>query len=152
MTLNRTLRGSLLLLALGPLAVSAQTLRCESPDGKVTYANVACPDGTRPVRTLPPPDPPSAGDAKAARERARADQEQVQKLERARQAEEAERARQRTAAAKLKEKHDAQCRKLAQRVGDAEQALQRSALKNRETAEARLRKAREQHAAECGPS
>lgn len=141
-----------LLLALASAGAVAQTVRCESPDGKVTYANAACPEGTRAVRTLPPPDPPNAADAKAARERARADQQRVQKMERQQQAEEAERVRQRAAEAKKNEKRDAQCRKLAQRVRDAEQALQKSALKSREAAEARLRKAREQHAAECGAS
>ena len=143
---------ALLILALAGAGAAAQTVRCEGPDGKVTYANSACPDGTRAVRTLPPLDPPTAADARSARERARADQQQVQRIEQQRQAEDAERARRRAVEAKQEERRAAQCRRLAQRLRDAEQALERSALKSRASAEARVRKAREQHAAECGSS
>jgi Skp family chaperone for outer membrane proteins len=137
-----------LLLALCTTA-AAQTVRCESPDGKVTYANVACPEGSKAVRTLPPADAPKPADAKAAQERLKADQQQAQKIDRQRQAEEDERARMLAAEAKKKDKRDLACRKLATQVSDAEEDLSRAAINKREAADLRLQKARRQYATEC---
>lgn len=61
-------------LALIPAAAAAQSIqRCESKDGRVTYSNTACPDGTVPVRKVNTEPPISVDDRKAAQERARAD-------------------------------------------------------------------------------
>ncbi|MGE5160488.1 MAG: DUF4124 domain-containing protein [Betaproteobacteria bacterium] len=61
-------------LALIPPAVAAQSIqRCESKDGRVTYSNTACPDGTVPVRKVNTEPPVSVDDRKAAQERARAE-------------------------------------------------------------------------------
>jgi hypothetical protein len=139
----------LALLAASP-SLLAQTVRCESADGKVTYANVACPEGSRAVRTLPPAHPPSTADTNAARERLKADQQQLQKLDQQRKAEEAQRERERTAEAKRKDKRDLECRKLARQVSDAEEDLSRAALNRRESAEAKAQRLRTQYAAECG--
>ena len=148
----RTVVLATLLLPAASVAI-AQTVRCESADKKVTYANVACPEGTKPIRTLPPADPPSPADARAARERIKADQQQVQKLDRQRQAEEEQRDRARaaqaSAEAKKKDKRDLACRKLAKQVADAEADLGRATLNKRESAELRLQKAQSQYAAEC---
>jgi hypothetical protein len=127
----------------------AQTVRCESADGKVTYANVACPADSKAVRTLPPADPPAPADARAARDRIKADQQKVQNLDRQRQAEEEQRERARAAEAKKKDKRDLACRKLAKQVSDAEEDLGRAALNRRESAEVRVQRLRTQYAAEC---
>mgnify|MGYP001187260715 CR=1 FL=1 len=131
---------------------AAQTVRCESPGGKVTYANTACPDGATAVRTLPPAEPPSPADARAARERLKADQKQVQALDREREAEDKAQARRRAAAAAAREKREAACRKLAQQVAEAEADLSRAALNKREPAERRLQRARARESAECPAS
>lgn len=133
------------------LAQSGAALqRCESPDGKVTYANVACPDGTRAVRAVPPAAAPSAEDARAARERLKADQQQVQKIDKARAAEDAQLQRERAAQARQAADRERACRKLAARVTQAEETLGRAALAKRETADRQLQKARAQYAADCG--
>jgi hypothetical protein len=130
-------------------SAGAQVIRCESADGKVTYANQACPEGTRAVKTLPPPDPPKASDVQAARDRTKAGQQQVKAIEAQRQSEEEKRARDRAAATKQQDKRDAACRKLAAQVREAEEALSRAALNKREPAEARARRLHAQYTAEC---
>lgn len=146
-TLRRAAVGLAALVA--ACSVGAQVIRCESADGKVTYANQACPEGTRPVKTLPPPDPPQDADVKAARDRTKAGQQQVKAIEAQRQSEEEKRARERAAAAKQQEKRDLACRKLATQVRDAEETLSRAALNKRESAEARARRLHAQYTAEC---
>lgn len=146
-TLRRTAVGLVALAA--ACDAGAQVIRCESADGKVTYANQACPEGTRAVKTLPPPDPPKAADVQAARDRNKAGQQQVKSLEAQRQSEEEKRARERAAAAKQQEKRDVACRKLATQVRDAEETLSRAALNKRESAEARARRLHAQYTAEC---
>lgn len=130
-------------------AQAAQMQRCESPDGKVTYANVACPEGTKPVRAVAPAAGPSADDARAARERLKADQQQVQKIDKARAAEEAQQQRERAAQARQAADRERACRKLAARVAQAEEALSRASMAKREAADRQVQKARAQHAADC---
>lgn len=129
---------------------AAQAVRCEGADGKVTYANSACPDGTRQVRALPPPDAPNTQDARAAAERAKRDQQQVQKLDREQRAADDKQAKMRAAADKQAADRERGCRKLALRVTQAEEAVSKSVLARRNAAEQRLQKAREQYAADCG--
>jgi hypothetical protein len=52
-------------------AQSGAVQRCESKDGRVTYSNTTCPDGTVPVRKVNTEPPISVDDRKAAQERAR---------------------------------------------------------------------------------
>jgi len=141
------------LLVAGAPALMAQTVRCEGADGKVTYANVDCPTGSKPVKTLPPPDPPTAAEAKAARERAKADQQQVKAIESKRQNDADKLAHERAAQAKQqaarREKLEANCRKLAAQIASAADALDRAPLAKRDAADARLRRLRAQHTAEC---
>jgi len=74
------------LLAALTIAVSAQGVqRCESPDGKVTYSNTRCPDGTSAVRQVNTSPPVTVEDASAAKERARTDAARVRDLEKAQQ-------------------------------------------------------------------
>lgn len=140
-----------MLLALASPAL-AQTMRCESPSGQVTYADGTCPPGTTAVRSLPAPGKPAAEDTRAARDRLKADQQQVQKIERERRAEEDKAARDRAARQRRDEERQRNCRKLAQRVADAEDVVSRAPLNRREAAERQLRRAREDHAADCGKS
>lgn len=142
-----------LLIAL-PLALAApaiaQTLRCESPTGQVTYADTSCPPGTTAVRSVPAPGRPAAEDTRAARDRLKADQQQLQKIERDRRAEEEKSARDRASRERRDEERQRTCRKLAQRVSDAEDTVSRASLNRREAAERQLRRAREDYAADCG--
>lgn len=127
----------------------AQALRCESPTGEVTYADAACPAGTTAVRSLPAAGKPAVEDTRAARERLKSDQQQVQRLERERRAEEDKASRERAARERRAEDRQRTCRKLAQRVADAEDALSRATSNRREAMERQLRRAREDFAADC---
>lgn len=73
------------ILLLGALAAdaSAQTVqRCEDSSGRPTYTNGPCPAGTRAARPVDTAPPVQDADAKAARERARADLERADALKR----------------------------------------------------------------------
>jgi hypothetical protein len=77
-------------LALIPAAVSAQAIqRCESKDGRVTYSNTTCPDGTVPVRKVNTEPPISVDDRKAAQERARTEGAAARQVEKERTQQEA---------------------------------------------------------------
>lgn len=73
-------------------AAAAQTgtvQRCESKDGRVTYSNTACPEGTSPVRKVNT-DPPVSVDAKkAAEQRANKDGAALKQIDRERAQQEA---------------------------------------------------------------
>src|SRR5215470_17935158 len=92
-------------------AFSQQVQRCESPEGKVTYSNATCPDGTQAVRKIEPDPDPTAADQKAARERAQQHSRELDKLERQRQKDEEKAARARAVADAKQEKRDVECRK-----------------------------------------
>ena len=148
--LMRALGGVLLAAALataGPAV--AQSVRCESPDGRITYSNTDCPPGSRNVRVVPPAPPPNAADAKAARERARDEQKRAQSLDRQRQAADDKATRERAAQAKKDEARERDCRKLAIRVEQAQRDLDRATLAKRSAAEKRLADARAKHDAAC---
>lgn len=128
---------------------AAQMVRCESAAGKVTYGNVDCPPGSRPVRTVPDMPPPNAADARAARERAKADQQAVQKIEKQQRAEEAQAAKARAAQAKKDAERGKACAGVSQRVAQLEDRLQRAALNQRAAIEKQLDHARASKAAKC---
>jgi hypothetical protein len=143
---------ALALLVAGSLAgsVAAQTTqRCEGPDGKVTYSNTVCPPGTSGVRTLEAAPPPATDDAKAARERARRDQQTVDDLARKQKAEDAQAAKARAAASKKAEQTERECRKLAARADTLAGQVERAPLNRRASAEQAAQKAREQVDARC---
>jgi hypothetical protein len=100
-------------LILAVVSAQAQTVRCESRDGKVTYANTACPDGSKAVRTLPEAGDPAPEDVRAARERLKQDKDRVTQIDRARRTEEEQAARARAVRDKEQAEQDRACRKPA---------------------------------------
>ncbi len=78
-----------LLLALPAAAFAQGVQRCEAPDGKVTYSNTRCPDGTSAVRQVNTAPPVAVDEAKAAKDRARDDAARARELDKAKQDEEA---------------------------------------------------------------
>jgi hypothetical protein len=109
----RALAGpSLALLAAAAAAQGVQ--RCEAPDGKVTYSNTKCPEGTTPVRQVNTSPPIAVDEQKAARDRARRDAAEARDVDKSREQEaarekaEAERAaaEQKKAQAKARERCD----------------------------------------------
>lgn len=70
-------------------AGAQQIQRCEGPDGRVTYSNSACPDGTRAsgaVKAAPTPSPEAQA---AARDKAARDAQTAAALTKQRQAQQA---------------------------------------------------------------
>ena len=130
-----------------PFAFSQQVQRCESPEGKVTYSNVPCPDGTQAVRKIESDPAPNAADQKAARERAQQHSRELDKLERQRQKEEEKAARERASAESKQAKHDAECRKLDAKVKVARDEFDNASLDQRQRADRKLRLAEDQAAA-----
>ena len=108
--------------------VQAQAIqRCEGADGRVTYSNNACPKGSRAVREVDTSDAVSAGEQKAARDRAQRDAKQLNELERNRTAEE------KTQQRLLDKAHakDAQCNKLRLRAELARDELDAEKLSDK---------------------
>lgn len=125
-------------------------LRCESADGKVTYAGSACPPGTEPVRSVAPPGRILPDERKAAGERARKDSQQLNRIERDRNAEEVKTARADKADKVRAQAHARTCSKLALRVKQAKDDLTNIAQNRRSGAERKLKRAQELHELECG--
>jgi hypothetical protein len=149
------LAASAALLAAGALCSGAapaqQVQRCESPEGKVTYSNSTCPEGTQAVRKIEQDPAPTAADQKAARERAQQHSRELDKLERQRQKEEDKAARDRAAAEAKQTKRDAECRKLDANVRAAREEFENATLQRRQQADRKLRAAEDQ-AASCRKS
>jgi hypothetical protein len=102
-------------LTLLTAAAAAQGVqRCEAPDGKVTYSNTKCPEGTAPVRQVNTSPPIAVDEQKAARDRARRDAAEARDVNKTREQEaarekaQAERtaAEQKKAQAKARERCD----------------------------------------------
>ena len=94
-----------LVLATGWTTATAESVqRCEGADGKVTYSNSACPDGTKSVRQVNTTPPIAVEEQKAAKDRARRDAADAKEVDKAREKErEKEEARaERTAAEQKK--------------------------------------------------
>lgn len=138
----------LCIAALTP-AAAQDVQRCESPDGKVTYANGPCPAGTRAVRTLPPPDAPSAADQQAAQQRARQDASKATAIERDRKAEETRIAREQERAENEAKKLAAQCRRLESRLQEAQKELAGATSNKRAEAQRRVTRAEALYAEDC---
>jgi hypothetical protein len=105
-----------------------QVQRCESPDGKVTYSNTKCPDGSSPVRSVNTSPPVAVDEQKAAKERAKRDADEAKAIDKARAKEETQAQRaaadQKKAQAKELERCEKAKRELAQAM-DASAALHR---------------------------
>jgi hypothetical protein len=108
----------LALLAASSTCAAQQVQRCESPDGKVTYSNTKCPDGTSPVRSVNTSPPVAVDEQKAAKERARRDAAEAKAIDKARAKEESldqrAAAEQKKAQAKERERCDKAKGELAQ--------------------------------------
>lgn len=135
-----------------PLTSGAQDVqRCEAPDGRVSYANGPCPPGTRPVRTLPPAEAPSAADQKSARERSQQAVRNAAALDRARKAEEERLAREQEKEQARAKKQEQHCRRLLSRLHAAQEELVNASPKKRAEAQRRVRRAEELYVEDCGP-
>ena len=74
-------------LALHPALLPAQTIqRCEGPDGRVSYSDKECPQGSRAVRSMAPATAPTPEAQKEAQARAQREKESAAALARTRQA------------------------------------------------------------------
>jgi len=74
---------------LSAAALAQGVQRCESPDGKVTYSNTKCPEGTSAVRTVNISPPVAVDEQKSARERAKRDAAEAKTIEQTQKKEEA---------------------------------------------------------------
>jgi hypothetical protein len=86
--------------------------RCEGPDGKVTYSNTKCPEGTSNARAVNTAPPVAVDEQKAARERAKRDAAAVSASDKARTQEQAKAER----AAAEQKKADAKARERCDRA------------------------------------
>ena len=107
----------LLTMSAASLAQSVQ--RCESPDGKVTYSNTKCPEGTSAVRTVNTSPPVAVDEQKAARERAKRDAAEAKAIEQTQKKEEAKAERTAAEQKKAQEKDRQRCERAR---GDLERA------------------------------
>jgi hypothetical protein len=140
----------LLVVLLAALPAAGQSIqRCEG-QGRVTYANGPCPDGTTAVREVNTAPPVAVSDQKAARERATRESKQLERLQRDRQAEENKAEKARASAARKEEARVRDCRKLAARVDAARDAAGSATLARRTETERALRRLQDQYARECG--
>ena len=74
-----------LLLGTAWTTAAAQTVqRCEAADGKVTYSNSPCPDGTKSARQVNTTPPIAVEEQKAAKDRAKRDAADAKDAEKAR--------------------------------------------------------------------
>ncbi len=151
MSRSAPLRTSLCLLigALAAAGVQAQVLRCESPDGAVTYANGGCPPGTSVKREVPPAPPVNEADRKRAQSQAKADATQARKLEQAERSEAQQRERASAAEAKKAEERARNCRKLALDVQQAEDRVSKATVNKREAVEKQRDRARQRYEIDC---
>jgi hypothetical protein len=74
------------LLALGTALAqqSQQVQRCEAKDGRVTYSNTQCPEGTTPVRKVNTDPPVKVEEQQAAKDRAKKDAAEAKQIEKER--------------------------------------------------------------------
>lgn len=118
------LASSVLALATALLAAAApaqqQVHRCEAKDGKVTYSNTQCPEGTTPVRKVNTDPPVRVEDQQAAKDRAKKDAAEVKQIEKERAQQEA---KDQNATAKAQKKNEAKSQEKCDRArGELEKA------------------------------
>lgn len=110
------------LLAAASAQADGTVQRCEGRDGRVTYSNTPCPDGTALVRKVNT-DPPVSVEAKqAAQERARRDSAAVKALEEQRAQQEARDRRQASERAKAEAKAGERCERARRELVRAQAA------------------------------
>lgn len=144
------------LVAFGADSRAQGVQRCESADGKVTYSNTQCPDGTKPVRSVNTSPPVAIDEQKAAKDRAKREATEAKAVEKSRDQEAADAQRaaaeQKKAQAKARERCDKAKKDLAQSI-DARAALHRKAatIQQMQKAEDEIAK-REREAAKACPA
>lgn len=109
----------LIVATLSPAALAQTVQRCESRDGKVTYSNTKCPEGTSAVRPVNTSPPVAVDEQKAAKERAKRDAAEAKAIDQTRQKEEAKAER---AAADQKKAEDKERKVCEQARRDLERA------------------------------
>jgi hypothetical protein len=107
-----------LLVACGA-SLAQQVQRCESSDGKVTYSNTKCPDGTTPVRSVNTSPPVAVDEQKAAKERAKRDADEAKAIDKARTKEEAQVQRAADDQKKAQAKNRERCEKTRRDLAEA---------------------------------
>jgi hypothetical protein len=97
-------------LLVGVSAAAAQGVqRCESTDGKVTYSNTQCPEGTSAVRKVNTAPPVAVDDQKAAKERAKRDSAEVKSIDKTKAQEQARAEREAADRKKVEAKQQERC-------------------------------------------
>jgi uncharacterized membrane protein YqiK len=141
------------LTAFAALSTAAQEVqRCESADGKVSYANGPCPPGTTAVRSLPAAGTPSASDQRAAQQRAQQDVRNAAAIDRARKAEEERLAREQEKEQAKAKKKEAHCQRLETRLSAAQAEFAGASGSKRVEAQRRLKRAEQLYVEDCGPA
>ena len=144
------------LLAIDTTSRAQSVQRCESTDGKVTYSNTQCPDGTKPVRSVNTTPPVAVDEQKAAKEHAKREADQAKAADKTRDKEAADAQRaaaeQKKAQAKERERCDKARKELTQAM-DTRAALHRKAatIQQMQKAEDEIAK-REKDVAKSCPS
>lgn len=144
-------------LTLLPAGLPAQTVqRCESKDGRVTYSNTTCPEGTAPVRKVNTEPPISVDDRKGAQERARKESAAAKQIDKEQAQQEARDRKQADERAKADAKAKERCanarRELDRsRASRGELNARPSAPEKIEKAESEIRRRESEVARECGP-
>jgi len=95
--------------ACGSWAQPSNVQRCESKDGRVTYSNTQCPDGTVPVRKVNTEPPVSIDAKKAAQEQAKKDAAAVKQADKERAQQESRERKQADERAKAEAKAKERC-------------------------------------------
>lgn len=134
-----------LLLLTCALPAAAQLHKC-TVDGKVSYSQQPCTQGT--ATTIAVPDTP-APDPEAARELQRQKQE-LKQLETARHKREARTEREDAAAARARSAHSKKCGKLQLQQKWAEEEARSGTVPGMERARQKARRAADSYALECG--
>jgi len=83
--------------------------RCESKDGRVTYSNTQCPDGTVPVRKVNTEPPVSVDAKKAAQEQAKKDTAAAKQMDKERAQQESREQKQADERAKVQARAKERC-------------------------------------------
>lgn len=121
----------LLAATLSPAALAQTVQRCESRDGKVTYSNTKCPEGTSAVRPVNTSPAVAVDEQKAAKERAKRDAAEAKAIDQTRQKEAAKAERAAADQKKAEDKEQQRCEQARRELERARTAraslMQRSA-------------------------
>ena len=111
--MNTLLRSAVVAIAVSAAssadAQPGHVQRCESKDGRVTYSNTQCPDGTVPVRKVNTEPPVSSDATKAAQEQAKKDAATAKQMEKERAAQESREQKQADARLKVEARTKERC-------------------------------------------